>query len=140
MSDEEIKSNWLDDETMEDIQVQAQIDAQEAESTMFHQHLLNLMDGCKYSDFKDSFYTSDLVRSAFIVADSEFRGLEVAFYDANMLHESDNVVASVLHQQDDDVHLHRRAKKIASTSKTRTKYAKRLAFALAYGDAMVAHM
>ena len=109
-------------------------------STIYHQHLLNLIEGCQYSDFKDTFHTSDLVNSAFIVADSEFRGLEVALYDDEFLNENDKVVSSVLHQQDDGrVHQHRRAKKIASTSKSRTKYAKRLAYALAYGDAMVAH-
>ena len=138
----EEETGWLDEETIEGIQGQAQADARDAHATTYHQHLLNLIDGCKYSDFKDTFHTSDLVNSAFIVADSEFRGLEVAFYGVDFLHENDCVVASVLHQQDDGDHvhhLHRRAKNIASTSKSRTKYARRLAYALAYGDAMVAH-
>lgn len=142
LSEEEVELSWWSNEEMEHIIADARNVVQSMENTFAHEHLKVLLAGCKHDDFKENFHDSPLVGSACAIAESDLRGLEVSLYSPKALRDIDDVVRSVFDQQDlttpSQNLIRLRSKQIACASRKRSKSSKRLAFALAYGDAIVA--
>lgn len=143
MTEEEMELYWYSEEMMDRFLEEAQADSEDVIHTSCHHHMELLLEGCRGSCFKDTFHSSHLVASAFKVAKSIFRGLEVAVYNDHIHQEQDSVVTSVLDEQYRAAvrgkSIRETAKKVASASKKRSKYSKRFAFAIAFGDALVAY-
>lgn len=141
-TEEEIEKYWYSAEVLDRVLAQAQEDTKDTFNTSYHVHLEELLEGCNDPEFKHIFQSSTMVESAYVVANSIFRGLEVGLYSDKILQEHDEVVESVLQAQDllkaNRTSSREKSKKLAAASKKRSKYSKRVAYAMAYGDALVA--